>query len=167
MVLPAVPAVQIARKDWKGVSKESWYGSLEIKDLRCVDMVCSIHRRTFCKDTVVSAAGIMLGGNRISSSHPGGSAVSTYAVMQEVMKYRKLDAHAHVGFSPGDAEKQLDIADRLGITKMCISRPVTNFSGTEPETPDEVRKCNDVVIQAVKSHRDRYFGYFKCDERTL
>jgi len=76
-------------------------------------MACSIHRRTFCKDTVVSAAGIMLGGNRISSSHPGGSAVSTYAVMQEVMKYRKLDAHAHVGFSPGDAEKQLDIADRV------------------------------------------------------
>ena len=122
-------------------------------------MACSIHRRTFCRDTVVSAAGIMLGGDRMSSSHPGGSVASTYAVMQEVVKYRKLDAHAHVGFSPGDAEKQLDIADRLGIAKMCISRPVTNFSGTEPETPDEVRKCNDIVIQAVKSHPDRYFGY--------
>ena len=123
-------------------------------------MAYSIRRRTFCKDTLVSAAGIMLGGNSIRSSHPAGSAASTYVAMQEVMKHRKIDAHAHVGLSPGDVEKQLDIADRLGITKMCISKPVTNFSGTEPEGPDEVRKCNEVVIQAVRAHPDRYFGFF-------
>jgi predicted TIM-barrel fold metal-dependent hydrolase len=123
-------------------------------------MTYLITRRDLLKNGTISSAAIMLGTNEISRSQPKGSVITPYPVMRDVMKYRKLDAHAHVGLSPGDTEKQLDIADRLGITKMCISKPVTNFSGTEPEGPEEVRRCNDVVIQAVRSHPDRYFGFF-------
>ena len=123
-------------------------------------MAHSIDRRNFCKDTLASTAGTVLGGSWLSSYPMEGVAASRYQVMQDVMRYRKLDAHAHVGLSPGDVEEQLDVADRLGIMRMCVSKPVTNFSGTEPEGPDEVRKCNDVVIQAVRKHPDRYFGFF-------
>ncbi|MGW8180137.1 MAG: amidohydrolase family protein, partial [bacterium] len=66
--------------------------------------------------------------------------------MKEVKRHRKLDAHAHVGFDPGDEETQIEFADRLGIEKLCISRPITNFSGTEPEGPEQVRECNDLIL---------------------
>ena len=75
------------------------------------------------------------------------------------MKYRKMDAHAHVDFDPGDLEKQIDFADRLGIEKLCLSRPVTNFSGNDPEDPKEVKRSNNLVIKAMKQFPDRVIGF--------
>jgi hypothetical protein len=43
--------------------------------------------------------------------------------MSEVMKYRKIDAHEHVGLG-SSLEEQLHIADRLYIEKLEISRPI-------------------------------------------
>ena len=120
-------------------------------------MPTPISRRKFLASTSVSATGIVLAGNIPSKSY-GKEAVSTsYDVMKEVMKYRKIDAHCH---PEPDLERQLETADRLGIEKMQISNPVTNFSGKESEGPEQVRKNNDVIINAVKRYPDRFIGFF-------
>src|SRR5450759_2336386 len=77
--------------------------------------------------------------------------------MNDVMKYRKIDAHAH---PDTDLRKQLDIADRLGINKLQISMPITNFSGNDPEGPEQVRKNNDIVFKAMKQYPDRFISFF-------
>jgi predicted TIM-barrel fold metal-dependent hydrolase len=121
----------------------------------------TINRRKFFKATTFSAAGIMLtgkmmGDNLDESSLTGYSASANYNIMQEVMKYKKIDAHEHVGLG-GTLESQLDYADRLGIMKLEISRPISAGSGPEA-TPEEFRKCNDAVLKAMKQYPDRYLG---------
>ena len=87
---------------------------------------------------------------------------SSYDIMKDVMKYRKIDAHCH---PQDDLVKQLEIADRLGISKMQISSPVTNFSGIEPEGPEQVRKHNDIVLKAMKQYPDRFIGFFTLNPK--
>ena len=77
------------------------------------------------------------------------------SLMKEVMKYRKIDTHAHVYFTDDSPGKQLDFADRLGIEKLMISRNMEPFSKGSPE---EFRKCNDLVLRCVKQHPDRFIG---------
>lgn len=115
-----------------------------------------INRRKFFRNTAFSAAGIMLGSNLSELSFKGYSESASYNIMKEVMKYRKIDAHEHVGLG-GTVESQIDYADRLGIEKLEISRPISAASGTEA-TPQEFRKCNDSVLQAMKQYPDRYLG---------
>ncbi len=121
----------------------------------------TINRRRFFRDTAFSAAGIMLAG-KMPGSNPGDvspgaySRSSVYNIMEEVMKYRKIDAHEHVGLS-GTVESQIEFADRLGIGKLEISKPISADSRTEA-TPEEVRKCNDSVLNAMKQYPDRYLG---------
>jgi len=82
--------------------------------------------------------------------------------MKEVMKYRKIDAHTHI-FSSADQtpEWHLDFADRLGIEKLQISRPTLNFRGGNiPETPQQVRECNDIVFKALNQYPTRFTGFF-------
>ena len=66
--------------------------------------------------------------------------------MDEVRKYRKIDAHEHVGLG-GTLEDQLKIADKLGIETLVISRPkqrgdsdpfstMYQFSVTQPPAED-------------------------------
>lgn len=86
-------------------------------------------------------------------------ALATYDIMQEVKKYRKIDAHDHVGLYgplPDDAEKQLDSADRLGIEWLSISRPITSGKGT----PEEFREYNNIIHKAMKLFPDRFIGFF-------
>ncbi len=121
----------------------------------------TINRRRFLTDTSLSAAGIMFGSNLAGGTSREESGISSYNLMQEVMKYRKIDAHDHVGLSgartgPGALERQIDIADRLGIEKLCISRPITGEKGT----PEEFREFNDLVMRAVKQYPDRFIGFF-------
>jgi hypothetical protein len=120
-------------------------------------MSAKINRRKFISGTSMTAAGIILGSNIAGCASGKGKEIVSYDIMKEVLKYRKIDAHVHPA---DDLEKQLETADRLGIEKMQISNPVTNFSGTEPEGPEEVRKNNDVVISAVKKYPDRFIGFF-------
>lgn len=120
-----------------------------------------INRRKFFTDTALSTAGIILGNNLAGCTSKRDADFSSYDIMKEVMKYRKIDAHAHI-FLSKDAgpEVQIDFADRLGIEKLCISKPVTNWSGTEPEGHEQVREYNDLVIKAVKQFPDRLIGFF-------
>jgi len=114
-----------------------------------------ISRRKFLNNTSLSAAGFVLGG-RIEESGSQKEA-SSFDLMKEVLKYRKIDAHCH---PEKDLEKQLDTADRLGIKWLQISNPVTNFSGKESEGPDQVRINNDAVYAAMKKYPGRFIGFF-------
>ena len=114
-------------------------------------------RRTFIASTSLSAAGIILSGGTLGCTTEKKEVKVQYDIMKDVMKYRKIDAHAH---PDKDLDKQLAIADRLGIEKFQISNPVTNFSGKEKEGPEVVRKNNDVIIAAVKKYPGRFIGFF-------
>jgi predicted TIM-barrel fold metal-dependent hydrolase len=75
--------------------------------------------------------------------------------MDEVMKFRKIDSHAHVYFSENSPAYQIDFADRLGIDKLVISRPMEPGS---KGTPEEFRACNNLILECVKKHPDRFIG---------
>lgn len=122
-------------------------------------MIKSNSRRKFLTQASISTTGILLGNTLTNCSISEKSDESAYNLMQEVHRYKKIDAHAHVGLKPREADEQIDMADRLGIDKLCISMPITNYSGTEPEDPDQVRKNNDLVMKAVKKYPDRYIGF--------
>lgn len=120
-------------------------------------MPVKINRRKFLASTSLSATGIILSSSLSGCSSRKEEGNISYNIMNDVMKYRKIDAHAH---PDSDLGKQLAIADRLGIEKLQISQPVTNFSGKDPEGMEEVKKNNDIVINAVKQHPDRFIGFF-------
>ena len=123
-----------------------------------------IDRRNFFTRSALSAAGVMLGSNLIGCSSakenpppisaPSSSA-SSYDLMQDVLKYRKIDSHAHVwNYRPGDLDVQLDYADRLGIKTQMISCPVTSGEAT----PERFRENNDFILKCMKLHPDRFIG---------
>jgi predicted TIM-barrel fold metal-dependent hydrolase len=117
-----------------------------------------INRRKFIGDLVLSGTAITIGTQLIACSSKEGKSDrsgTSYNIMEEVMKYRKIDSHAHVFFSADSPATQIDFADRLGIQKMVISRPMA--PGSEG-TPDEFKRCNDLVLRAVKQYPDRFIG---------
>ena len=120
-------------------------------------MAKPIKRRKFFRDTALSTAGIILGSNVSGFSSEEIPAASSFDIMSEVMKYRKIDAHEHVGLDGHSVEYQIDMADRLGITKLAISKPMSAHGKIEA-TPTEVKKCNDEVLRAMKKFPDRYLG---------
>ena len=73
----------------------------------------------------------------------------------------KIDCHMHVQGKrsqwrrPWDNDKLIEAADKLGIDKLCCSIPITTLTAT----PDEVRRCNDDVLDAMKQYPDRILGY--------
>lgn len=120
----------------------------------------TINRRKFFRDTTLSATGLILsskmfGSNMVELSPGANPPTSSYNIMKEVMKYKKISAHEHVHLG-GTLDEQLNIADRLGIGMMEVSRPIST-AGSKA-TPEEFRKCNDAVLKAMKQHPDRYLG---------
>jgi uncharacterized protein len=113
-----------------------------------------IDRRKFFAYTAISSAGLMLGGSLAGCSPKKVSGLSSYNIMPEVMKYRKITAHEHVNLYEGGPEVQIDFADRLGIEKLVISRPIVSGIGT----PQEFREYNDMVLKAMKQFPDRFLG---------
>jgi predicted TIM-barrel fold metal-dependent hydrolase len=128
-----------------------------------------INRREFISNMVSSGTAMIAGVHLLSCSPKDdtasdNTAVSSNNIMQQVMKYRKIDSHAHVYFTPDSPETQLDFADRLGINKLVISRPMTPGSEGRPE---EFIKCNDLVLAAVKKYPDRLIGQPTLNPRYL
>jgi predicted TIM-barrel fold metal-dependent hydrolase len=119
-------------------------------------MSLTINRRRFFKNTALATAGLIAGHN--PGGLPGLSTLpySFTDIMKEVLKYRKIDSHEHVGLE-GTIEEQIDIADRLGIGKLVVSKPISADSGSKA-TPEEFRKCNDSILDAMKRFPDRYMG---------
>lgn len=118
-----------------------------------------INRRSFMTRTVLSVAGMVAGAPLANCSSKNEikrqEGASSFDVMKEIMSYRKIDAHAHVFFSDDSPEAQIGFADRLGIEKLVISRPMRPGSKGLPE---EFRACNDLVMRAVKKYPDRFIG---------
>lgn len=75
--------------------------------------------------------------------------------MKEVLKYRKIDAHAHVDAHYYKPEVNLDFADRLGIEKLMISDFLRPHTKGEPE---DFRARNDFAIKCMREHPDRFIG---------
>jgi len=117
-------------------------------------MAYKIPRRKFFTDVGISTAGLLLGGSLAGCSTKEKSCMSSYNIMDEVMRYRKIDAHEHVNLHSGGPEVQIDYADRLGIEKLVVSRPVVAGIAA----PEEFRHCNDLVINAMKLYPDRFLG---------
>jgi len=71
-----------------------------------------------------------------------------------------IDIHNHV--YPGKdghldrarAESLLEGCSRLGIRRLCVSHPLTS----EQPSPDDVRRANDIVIEAM-AYSDRFIGF--------
>ena len=115
-----------------------------------------IDRREFIRSAVLS---MTVGGHVVSCSPKKDprslSRNKTFNTMEEVMRYRKIDSHAHVYFTDDSPEAQIDFADRLGIEKLIISRPMAPGSKGLPE---EFIRCNDLVLRAVKKYPGRLIG---------
>lgn len=112
----------------------------------------NIKRRRFLKGTAASTASLMLGGTFMEMAEERSSS-SSFDIMREVRKYRKINAHEHV-HAVNDPSPLIDMADRLGMDKLVVSLPIS--AGVA--TPDEVTKCNDVVAKAMKKYPDRIMG---------
>jgi hypothetical protein len=116
-------------------------------------MLNLINRRKFLRNTTLSAAGMVVGSKMIRFSPETENQSDNYSLMKEVLKYRKIDAHEHVGLG-GTIGEQIDFADRLGIEKLVVSFPISADSG-KMATPDEFRECNNIILDAMKRYPDR------------
>lgn len=114
-----------------------------------------MNRRKFFLKASASASGIVLGANLMSFAEKKQQPVRADGIMEEVLKYRKIDSHAHVYFTDDSPETQIDFADRMGIQKLVISRPMAPGS---PGKPEEFIRCNNLVLDAVKKYPDRFIG---------
>lgn len=109
-------------------------------------------------------AGMLIGGPLSGKAGAGwqqaeetaSSGMQSYNLMKEVMKYRKIDVHAHIYWTDDSPETQLDYGRRLGISKQVISR----YLDVMPGTPDQFRKFNDLTIKAIKKYPDQLLGGF-------
>lgn len=117
-----------------------------------------ISRRRFVTG---SAAGI-IGGAHLASSHaevqqtsPLSSPARREPLMKEVLRYKKIDSHAHVGLGEATPAEIVDMADRLGIQTLMISKPMAPGS---QGLPSEFTACNNVVLSATKEFPDRFIG---------
>jgi len=110
--------------------------------------------------TVAWAAGIavtahLAGMDRKNKAPAASMLPKKKSIMEEVLRYRKIDAHAHVGKSEGPTKDIIDVADRLGIEKLMISRPMAPGSAG---LPAEFIACNDLVYKAMKEYPTRFTG---------
>jgi predicted TIM-barrel fold metal-dependent hydrolase len=118
-----------------------------------------INRRKFIAATAVSAAGIVISEKAISALERGDkplakSSNARYDIIKEVLKYKKIDAHNHVHLFDGGPEGNIEFAEKFGIDKMIISRPITSGEGT----PKDFRGYNDLVLKVMKQYPDRFTG---------
>jgi uncharacterized protein len=113
-----------------------------------------MNRRRFFTNTALSSAGLLFGSTFTACSESLKPGIPAFNIMSEVMKYRKIDAHEHVDLYHGGPEVQIDYADRLGINRLIISKPVV----AKTATPDDFREANDHVLRAMKLYPDRIMG---------
>jgi uncharacterized protein len=84
-----------------------------------------MNRRSFLTNSALSVAGLMIERGKKTGEFETSICSSCYNPMEEALKFRKLDYHTHINLAPDSGpEVQIDIADRLGIEKMVVSRPI-------------------------------------------
>jgi predicted TIM-barrel fold metal-dependent hydrolase len=120
-------------------------------------MSVNINRRKFFANTALSAAGLIIGKNFSGLASEIDSGSASYNIAKEALKFRKIDSHIHVWLSPSvGPEVVLDFADRLGVEKLVISKPVTGAGGNHKT----VIEANNQMIKALKQHPDRFIAQF-------
>ena len=126
-----------------------------------------INRRKFVSSASLSAAGILISDCVLGMHDPNSelnaadtkSVTLKYNLMNDVMKYRKLDSHVHAHLFDGGPEGNIAFADRLGIDKMFISLPAYRGEGT----PQDFRSYNDLMLDCMKQYPDRLIGQFTAN----
>ncbi len=123
-----------------------------------------MNRRNFVKNTAASFTGMMLTagvGTGCTSTQSGvaGSAASAekrYDVMKEVLKYRKIDAHAHAHLGLDVTAKDFEFMNRFNIERSYVSNPLS----AGPGDPAQFRRHNDLVYSAMQKYPGRMIGMF-------
>ena len=116
-----------------------------------------VSRRNFLRNASLASAGFVL-ADKFDTLQPfEKTSTASYDILKETFKYRKINAHEHVGLS-GTIEYQIGMADRLGIEKLVVSKIISADSNSKA-TPEEVKDCNDEVLRAMKKYPDRYMGW--------
>ncbi len=124
----------------------------------------NMNRRNFVTRGAAGMAGMLmsspLAGKAVQepqqATQTSSSGPQPYDLMKDVMKYRKIDVHAHIYWTDDSPETQLDYGRRLGIEKQVISR----YLDVMPGTPEQFRKFNDLTIKAIKKYPDQLLGGF-------
>lgn len=77
--------------------------------------------------------------------------------MEESKKFRKIDSHVHCNldsnFGPEDL---IDIADRLCVEKLVISRPIITIGAPFKDYVES----NDLMFKAMKQYPERFLAQF-------
>lgn len=122
-------------------------------------------RRRFMKEAAASLAGITLAmkgsakelhSSAIALSNHEMQAGRGFDLMQEVLKYPKIDSHVHVSLWRKGPEDNLEFFERLGFTRMDISRPVT----AKEAPPEAFIKSNEMMYEAMKNYTGKMVGMF-------
>lgn len=134
-----------------------------------------ISRRKFIAGAALSATGLAVSGGLAASSAadmPEGmhaiEPMAKYDLMQDVMKYRKIDSHIHVNLGSTDIEVQkkyagtlIDYAQRMKVEKLVLSNPVTRLINGVPDgSPEAFIRNNNIVLGVMKQHPDVFLGSF-------
>ncbi len=118
-------------------------------------------RREFINRISTGVLGAAVGSKLPGSIPSTHNLPPQYDVMKEVMKYRKIDSHCHVYLYHGGPDEQIKYADKLGIEKIVISRPVTK----DEANPEKFRESNDMVIKSIKQYPERFIGQCTINPR--
>lgn len=122
-------------------------------------------RRRFMKDAAASLAGITMAMNGaakdLRTGEPSGNVLKTWParsfdLMKEVLKYPKIDSHVHVGLSTKGPEDNNEFFERLGFTKMFISKPVNK----KEAPPEAFRAANDMMLETVRKYPGKMIAMF-------
>src|SRR5262245_2829433 len=85
------------------------------------------------------------------------------------MPFTIWDLHCHISGVPGATPEQrmarlIALADRVGIQRLCVYMGMT--LSTDP-SPEDMRRQNDQVLQALSHHHDRAFGFVYLNPRHV
>ena len=135
-----------------------------------------LSRRKFVGGTAFSAAGIVMSdgfSGFIPRSNSGSNSSSEslekkYNIMQEVMKYRKIDSHVHVNLSSTNSEVQkkfaevlMNYSERMKVEKLMLSNPVTRLINSIPDgRPESFIANNNSVLGVMKIYPKIFSGSF-------
>ncbi len=109
------------------------------------------------RNVAASASGMLLGNSLLAAAAEPAPAVAEKAPadrMKQVLRYRKLDAHVHLGLSKDGPEVNVDFMERLGMQRMFISKPVTK----PVATPDDFRAANNVILEGMRRYPGQLTG---------
>ncbi len=109
-------------------------------------MTKKLSRRKFLANSSLVTAGVAF-GSRLSGSTPASGQKASFNLMEEVRKYRKIDAYC-------TGTPNMEFADKFGIEKLFVGMPMT----FEPWGPDHFRKTNSALIGLMKKYPGRVIG---------